>query len=395
MLEVCLDIPHLFPDETWQHCLEDFLHAVYDRSTAYETFRIYRMVLTRFFTDPTRTPDDYTTHEASLYLHSGHGRTGKPISSATLNQRRAILSGFYAFASRYPVKREGKPEPLFGGIAPTANLRRRKPACNYKALSTEEIERFFQAIEDSMVERVYALAMRWGISFDRRAFSRMSTGRQYGYIKQMTHGNEKRRGRMMHPFLMAQRDRALYYLYLTSARRRDELRLLRWQDIERTTFVEQGRARKGYLFRFHRKGGGEHVDACEMAESAYGLIERYLLFSGRRDTIRGEEYVFMGMPPPQGGGHKTGPQRPMVTSSIQLSFRRYADRAGIAHDKTLHSFRHSSARIRYEQGADIRAVQRALRHASIATTDTYLAELVTPPDPEVILLEQQFAGLVK
>lgn len=395
MLVSRLDIPRLFADELWQHCLEDFLMAAYDRSTSYETFRIYRMILSRFFVDPARTPDDYSTHEASLYLHSGHGRTGKPISSATLNQRRAVLSGFYAYASRYPVKRDGKPEPLFSSIAPTANLRRRKPARNYKALSIEEIEHFFQAIEDIMVERVCQVAYRYNISFDREKFARMTPGWQAGYITKMSKGNATRRAHMMHPFLMAQRDRALYYLYLTSSRRRDELRLLRWQDVERATFVEQGIARKGYLFRFHRKGCGEHLDACEMAESAHALIVRYLTFSDRMETIEPEDYVFVGMSPPQGGGHKTGTHKPMVTSSLQLSFRRYADRASIAHEKTLHSLRHSSAKARYEQTKNIQAVQRALRHASIATTDAYLAELVTPPDPEVVLLERQFAGLVK
>lgn len=395
MLVPRLDIPRLFADETWQHCMEDFLLATYDRSESYESFRIYRMHLTRFFTDPSRAPDDYSPHEASRYLHSGNGRTGKAISAATYNQKLAALQKFFKFAASYPVKRGGKPEPLFSGIAPTANAQRRKPAHNYKALTREEIERFFQAIEDIMIEQIVKLTAKWNIPFDRQAFARMDTEQQYHAIRQMTQNDTARQARALHPFIMALRDRSLYWLYLTSARRRDELRGLRWQNVEEALFVVDGTARKGYLFRFHRKGCGEHLDACEMAESAYTLIVRYLTLSGRMETIAPGDYVFMGMPPPQGGGHRTGPHKPMVTSSLQLSFRRYADRAGISHEKTLHSFRHSSARARYEQTHNIQAVQRALRHASIATTDAYLAELVTPPDPEAALVERQFAGVVK
>lgn len=389
MQPIALDIPHLFDDAEWQHCLEDYLLSRFDKSESYGTFRIYLMHLRRFFTDKSRTPDDYSMHEVNVFLRSGHGKNGQPVAAGTFNQRQAVLAGLYKFAAKYPVKRSGKrPEALFPDLAPTAQVQRRKLARNYKAFTAEEIERFFQAIQDTAIERIVRLAKRYGISFDASKYGRMDAGHQCGYIKQLTAHSATARRAIMYPFVVALRDRAFYWLALTSARRRDELRLLQWQDIERTTFVERKIARPGYLFHFHGKGHASQRDACEMAESAYKLIERYLAFSGR--LIEPEDYVFCGAINLKRGGRA---EKPLADSVLQHTFRRYADRAGIAANRSIHSFRHSSARLRYEAGADIRAIQRTLRHSNLATTSDYLDVLLSPPDPEAALIERQFAHI--
>lgn len=388
-MSVALDIPRLFENEEWQHCLEDYLLSRFDTSESYGTFRIYLLQLRRFFTDPARTPDDYTMHEVNVFLRSGHGKNGKPVAPATFNQRQAVLAGLYKFAARYPVKRSGRrPEALFPDLAPTAQVQRRKLARNYKAFTAEEIERFFHAIQDTMIERIARLAKRYGISFDVAKFHKMDANHQCGYIKQMTTHSATARRAIMYPFIVAQRDRAFYWLALTSARRRDELRLLQWQDIEKTTFVEHNVARSGYLFSFHGKGHASQRDACEMAGSAYTLIERYLTHSGR--LIEPEDYVFCGAMALKRGGRA---KKPLADSVLQNMFRRYADRAGIPANRTIHSFRHASARLRYESGADIRAIQRTLRHKNLSTTSDYLDVLLSPPDPEAALIERQFAHI--
>lgn len=391
MLEGRLDIPHLFDDEHWQQCLEDFLLRTYDRSESSGSFRIYRLHLRRLFTDPSRPGDDYTTHEVSAFIHAKNALSGKPVSPSTLNQRHAAIACFYKFASTYPVKRgEGKPKPLFTDIPPTASIRHRKPPRNYKAFAEGELERFFQAIEDMMIEEVSRMAKQFGISFDVSKFAAMDTGHQHGYIKQMTAQSGNARRALLYPFVVALRDRSLFYLYLTSARRRAEIRFLRLQDIEQTTFVEHGIARKGYLFRFHNKGGGTHMDACEMAGSAYALLMQYLTYAGR--LIEPEDYIFCGAMALKRGGQA---EKPMADGVLQNAFRRYADRACIPRSRSIHSFRHSSARIRAEQGAGIRAIQRVLRHKNLATTSLYLDDLIAPPDPDVSLVEQQFVAWAK
>lgn len=395
MQQVNLEVPHLFDDPEWQACAEDYLLSRFDKSESAGTFRIYRMHLQRFFVDPTRVADDYTPHEVSRFLRSGNGKDGQPVASATFNQRLAVLHGLFRAASTYCVKRNGRREPLFSGIAPTANLHFRKPARNYKALTSNEVERFFQAIADEMVESIARIAkQRYGLSFDRAKFLRMDANHQCGYIKQLTTHCESARRAMMHPFIVDLRDKSLFWLFLTSARRRDELRLLQWQDIESTTFVEHGIARPGYLFRFHGKGHAAQRDACEMAESAYRLIERYLTLSGRMESIEPTDYVFAGIPRASGGGRPAHSTQPLAESSLQNSFRRYANRAAISPAKTIHSWRHTSARLRYESGADIRSIQRTLRHSSLATTSHYLDELISPPDPEAILIETKFSSLM-
>jgi len=381
-----LAIPRLFDDEHWQQCVEDYLLSRYDKSESIGTFRIYRLHLRRFFTDPRRTPDDYTPHEVSVFLRSSNARNGEPIAGSTYNQRYAVLARFYRYAAIYPVKQEtGKPKPLFTDIAPTVSIQPRKSARNYKAFAADELERFFRAIEDEMSERASHVATQHGLSFDLSKFAKMDDGHKCAYIKQLTAHSTKSRIDLMYPFVVYLRDKALFYLYLTSARRRREIRSLQWQDIEKTTFVEHGIARKGYLFRFHGKGHGQHMDACEMAGSAYELILRYLTFSGR--MIESEDYLFCGPMSLKRGGRAI---KPMSDATLQSAFRRYANRAGIPRSRTIHSFRHSSARIRREQGADIESIRKVLRHKSLATTSLYLDELISPPDPDVGLIENQF-----
>lgn len=62
----------------------------------------------------------------------------------------------------------------------------------------------------------------------------------------------------------------------------------------------------------------------------------------------------------------------MTTRALQLSFRRSLRRAGVAH-RGIHCARHSYATELYRCSNNLRLVQRQLGHASLATTQIYLA----------------------
>lgn len=110
------------------------------------------------------------------------------------------------------------------------------------------------------------------------------------------------------------------------------------------------------------RGKGDKERWVPIGERAKGLLRIYI------DTVRshimpnpGEDlYVFLN----RRGCHLT---RQMVF----IFLRRAASAAGIKKNIGPHTLRHSFATVLVENGADLRAVQELLGHASIATTELY------------------------
>lgn len=334
------------PKSDWGQAYTSFLRRAHEKSGSTHTLAHYRQVLTCFFSEPAKSPEQYTRADVEQFLHSpgqANGRKGQPVAAGTINNRLSILNSFYSYAGGYGIAQadSGMLTPLLNRMAPTAGLRqlsRDRPP--YRALTTEELRRFFAAIPGDTAQGL--------------------------------------------------RDRALFLTYFFTARRRDEILRLRWGDITEETLIGENGPRPGVIYRFTGKGHSRQSDSAELPRPAYDAILLYLRHSGRLATIRVGDALFTADPAYQGrSGYD--PKRPLAPHTVWRKAKKYARAAGIdEHKCTPHAFRHSSARIRYEQGSDIREIQQVLRHKSLATTDIYLRQLMTTADPGALLLVKLF-----
>ncbi len=146
------------------------------------------------------------------------------------------------------------------------------------------------------------------------------------------------------------RDRAMLELMYASGLRVGELVDLRLGAIN----LRQG------VLRVLGKGGRERL--IPLGDEALAWIERYLT-DGRPalPTASRSDRLFPG-------------ERRAVLSrqSFWAAVRRYARLAGIATTVSPHVLRHSFATHLLNHGADLRAVQMMLGHASLSTTQIYL-----------------------
>lgn len=331
--------------DEWQMCMRHFLEQEYQHSNSPDTLRAYCWTLDAFFSlSPNKSPGEMTRADVETFLSSRlDGKRGVP-AVATRNQRLAILKAFYSYAQDYDVERDGTLAPLFIGRNPTHGLRAGKAPHVYKDMTGEEIRRFFSAIPDTLIGK---------------------------------------------------RDRALFLTYFYTARRCSEILNLKWGDIAEGTVIDaHGRSRRGHTYRFHNKGRHrEQVETAELPAPAYDAICSYLRACGRYEQMQAHSYVFVSF--------RRGPGRNYIPTEARLgddatrdAMKRRAAAAGLdAARLSPHSWRHSSARERYELGSDIREVQHLLLHTSLATTDIYLRALTSPSDPGATLLESVFRGL--
>jgi len=149
----------------------------------------------------------------------------------------------------------------------------------------------------------------------------------------------------------ALRDRALLELFYSSGLRVSELAALMLQQVD----LENG------LIRVFGKGSKERI--VPVGGKARDALTTYLV-SGRPHLVK----------------LKTGSQfflnnRGSALSRVMLWMlvKKYAQRAGIAKNVKPHGLRHSFATHLLSGGADLRAIQEMLGHASISTTQIYTA----------------------
>ena len=147
------------------------------------------------------------------------------------------------------------------------------------------------------------------------------------------------------------RDRALLELFYSSGLRVSELSALMLQQVD----LEHG------MIRVFGKGSKERV--VPVGGKARDALATYLA-SGRPHLVKG----------------RTGSQFFLNNRGAALSrvglwmiVKKHANRAGIAKNVKPHALRHSFATHLLTGGADLRAIQEMLGHASISTTQIYTA----------------------
>jgi integrase/recombinase XerD len=146
------------------------------------------------------------------------------------------------------------------------------------------------------------------------------------------------------------RDRAMLETLYSTAMRRAELAQLRLQDLD----TERG-------LIMIRCGKGKRDRMVPIGRRALDWVRAYL------DNVRPELLIdpretalFLT---PQGG--------PMAPQSLSDMVRRYVAESGIRKRGGCHMFRHATAPLMLENGADIRYVQALLGHADLRTTQIY------------------------
>jgi site-specific recombinase XerD len=141
------------------------------------------------------------------------------------------------------------------------------------------------------------------------------------------------------------RDRALFELAYAAGLRADELVRLDLRSVDPD--AEEVRV----------EGKGDRTRVVPAGEHAWRALDRYLA-RGRPALAGGgdEQALFLS---------KSG--RRLSTSDVRRRLRLQARLAGVS----PHTLRHSFATHLLEGGADLRAIQELLGHASISTTQTY------------------------
>lgn len=149
---------------------------------------------------------------------------------------------------------------------------------------------------------------------------------------------------------LALRDRALLELLYATGLRVSELVSLDWRDIDL----------RGRVLRVLGKGGKERM--VPFGRPASTALKRWLtawdeLF--RKSSGR-DEPVFLNA---RGGR--------LSDRSVRRTIDRYVSQAAVARGVHPHTLRHTFATHLLENGADLRAIQELLGHASLKTTQKY------------------------
>lgn len=145
------------------------------------------------------------------------------------------------------------------------------------------------------------------------------------------------------------RDRAILELLYATGIRNEELRNLRFQDVDR-----QGG-------KLHLKGKGSKERIVPAGRIALAWLALYLE-EVRPRFITGADpgWVFL-----------SNRGRKIVGGNLVDLVRKYAGQAGLPLEVTPHALRHACATHLLRAGADIRTIQALLGHGSLATTQVY------------------------
>lgn len=193
----------------------------------------------------------------------------------------------------------------------------------------------------------------WAARFDRigaNPVARLDRPRKRGVERHAHHPDRLKAIIAAQPDL---RDRVAIALMARLGLRKNELRLLRWKDVD---------LHAGEL-RVHAKGGGIHdvpvvyADLlAEIAELSIGTKPgEYLLFPTRVGNLPGQGVV------------REHRDRPMQPSTMHRWWKRCLVQAGAA-DFPMHELRHSAGTEFMRATGNLELTRMFMRHASVSTT---------------------------
>ena len=153
------------------------------------------------------------------------------------------------------------------------------------------------------------------------------------------------------------RNRAIMEVLYSTGIRRAELLDLQMQDVDGT---------RGLLRVNQGKGQKDRI--IPIGERALRWVARYLE-EARPELLRrvSDSTLFLS----ERFGKRIG------ESTLSKCLRAYIEQAGINKPGAVHIFRHSTATLMLENGADIRHIQALLGHADLSTTQIYTQVAVT------------------
>ncbi len=149
--------------------------------------------------------------------------------------------------------------------------------------------------------------------------------------------------------LLALRDRAILELLFSTGLRVSELVSLdRYIDLSKDELTVRGK--------------GDKLRLVFLSQSAKDAIKKYL---DKREDMH--EALFVN----HAKNANAQNTNRLSARSVERMIKKYATQAGITKSVTPHKLRHSFATDLLQNGADLRAVQALLGHASITTTQVY------------------------
>lgn len=312
----------------WEECAQAFL-AQFPSVAA--TRRNYSFLLRSFFgRDPKKTPNDYRKVDVERWLIEPT-QDGEHPSASLYNCKLTALSSFYKYASDYEYEFRGGWRHLLTRQPPTLKIKRRRDTFRSRAFTDDELTRFFEAIEQSTSAP-----------------------------------------------LIKKRNRALFLLYLWTARRCREIADLLWGDIE----CKKIHGHEIWLYHWRGKGHTSKDDVAEIPVNAVVALREYLEADGRWGNLKPSDPLFPGQ-----WGEEINP------ATIRHYCKQYTQLAGIRESGT-HRFRHTRAVATYEEmDNDIVAVSELLRHSSIDMTRRYVTKAQSQIDKTAPRLRNRFGHL--
>jgi integrase/recombinase XerC len=319
-----------------KEAIEEFVkYLEYTRNASPHTIRSYQDDLLQFLAY--LTPKDATPPALEKVRHTlirewlGHLHD-QQLQKSSVGRKLASLRSFFKFCVR-----EGWLLENPGRLVSTPKLPRRVP----NVLTAEELNAFL----DQMSAPVWSAGARGAIARSQK-----------GAEPKRRANKQTRRT----PIFL-QRDRAILELLYASGLRVSELTGLNLADVDRSEQMlrVRGKGRKERVVPY----GGKAAAALE----AYLPNRMELLHptarrshSAKRARVTQPEAVFLNFA-----------GRRLTSRSVGRLVKSYASLANINWDLHPHALRHAFATHLLADGADLRAIQELLGHASLSTTQKY------------------------